>query len=316
MSRIKKSLKQNLFSFGLYTWILSIVVFILLPQIFNSQSNNGIFTSFQSSIFFLDIFIGIISFIIMILAFTKSKLLSKKNTSGNKKILSNSFFTANKLLIGCIIILLLVVGYLYGRSNNLFLGTAGLNSPTPTIEELPTNTPIPNQETNTQIYYATPNPDPIIDCKFTYLGTIRLRSSVCRKSTDCQISGKWVYYDSVERCKADQAVLNKVPNTYIPSSNTYPSCAYYNSTTGSYATTNLLTPESCKTMQNLYTFPTIPTAQPTITPYQTVTKTEAEAKCKSQVDNGPVGSACEKGQDYSVCMMSYGFTVAFPYCFN
>lgn len=55
---------------------------------------------------------------------------------------------------------------------------------------------------------TTTDSDPIIDCKFTYLGTMKLRKSVCSKSTDCQIGGKWVYYDSVDRCKADQQALN------------------------------------------------------------------------------------------------------------
>lgn len=54
------------------------------------------------------------------------------------------------------------------------------------------------------------NPDPIIDCKFTYIGTMKLRKSVCSKSTDCQIGDRWIYYDSVDRCKADQKTASNL----------------------------------------------------------------------------------------------------------
>ena len=79
--------------------------------------------------------------------------------------------------------------------------------PTPTLEITLTPTPKPK-------IYA--DPDPIIDCKFTYIGTIKLKRSVCNKSTDCQIGNKWIYYDSVDNCKADQNAYNqqqKNPNT-------------------------------------------------------------------------------------------------------
>jgi peptidoglycan hydrolase-like protein with peptidoglycan-binding domain len=52
------------------------------------------------------------------------------------------------------------------------------------------------------------DPDPVIDCKFTYIGTLKLRRSVCTRSTDCQINGKWIYYDSVDKCKQDQNSAN------------------------------------------------------------------------------------------------------------
>jgi len=71
--------------------------------------------------------------------------------------------------------------------------------------EVPTQIPTPT------FYYIAPtvDPDPIIDCKFTYIGTLKLRRSVCTRSTDCQINGKWIYYDSVDKCKQDQNSANK-----------------------------------------------------------------------------------------------------------
>lgn len=74
---------------------------------------------------------------------------------------------------------------------------------------IPSSTPTPKPK----VYI---DPDPIIDCKFTYIGTIRLKRSICNKSTDCQIGNKWIYYDSVDKCKADQNAYNqqqKNPNT-------------------------------------------------------------------------------------------------------
>lgn len=64
-------------------------------------------------------------------------------------------------------------------------------------------------ETNDASQQSQYNPptidaDPVIDCNFTNIGTMRLKSSVCSKSTDCQIGDKWIYYDSVDKCKQDQ----------------------------------------------------------------------------------------------------------------
>jgi len=75
---------------------------------------------------------------------------------------------------------------------------------------LPATTPIvtPSLSPNVQGINTTKtqvvNTDPIINCKFTHLGIIRLRRSVCNKSTECQIGDKWIYYDSISKCKADQ----------------------------------------------------------------------------------------------------------------
>ena len=64
----------------------------------------------------------------------------------------------DKLLIGCIAILLLVIAYLFGKSNSLFLGSTGVHEPTPTIEtitNLPTSTPQTNYQNN---YVPSVNP--------------------------------------------------------------------------------------------------------------------------------------------------------------
>ncbi len=66
------------------------------------------------------------------------------------------YFTKERFFIVCIIVLLLLVAYLLGKSNSLFLGSSGVITPSPTFE-LPTNTPQPTNTpspTQTQIYYA------------------------------------------------------------------------------------------------------------------------------------------------------------------
>src|SRR3990167_422418 len=113
----------------------------------------------------------------------------------------------NLYIIAILVVFLVIVAFLIRRSPNLFQSYSiskthqSLSSKiTPIV--IPTSTSIQTK----QIQYITPtiDPDPMVDCKFTYLGTIRLKSSVCSKSTDCQIGKKWIYYDSVDKCKADQ----------------------------------------------------------------------------------------------------------------
>ena len=94
-----------------------------------------------------------------------------------------------------------LVTFLGINSGNSVLGnkTNVVTTVTPTVTQSPAPTFLPPQKV-----IATIDPDPIVDCKFTYIGTKKLRRSLCKKSTDCQIGGKWIYYDSVDKCKADQ----------------------------------------------------------------------------------------------------------------
>lgn len=96
----------------------------------------------------------------------------------------------------------------------------GIETTIPTILPVtpaPTTTPTPRP-----IVAKTTDPDPIIDCNFTHIGTMKLRRSICAKSTDCQLGDKWVYYDSVDKCRADQRKVNIygdfVTSTYQPTS--------------------------------------------------------------------------------------------------
>lgn len=87
-----------------------------------------------------------------------------------------------------------------------------LATPQPVVESSYVEQIIPTQIPTTKPN-PTVDPDPIIDCKFTYIGTMRLRRTVCSKSTECQIGGKWIYYNSVDKCKADQKASQPANNT-------------------------------------------------------------------------------------------------------
>jgi hypothetical protein len=121
-------------------------------------------------------------------------------------------------------VLLVVVLYQFGKAQTL-PKTDNTVHTTATPVTLSTAKPKVEGATTTKIQPVT-DTDPIVDCKFTHTGTMKLKSSVCSKSTDCQIGDKWYYYDSVAKCKADQnnytAAYNRVySNPFITCVVTY-----------------------------------------------------------------------------------------------
>jgi len=68
-------------------------------------------------------------------------------TKKDEQLGKTHFFTKGKFFIVCIIALLLMVAYLFGKSNNSHLEGTNIQEPTPTLE--PTETP-------TQTYIPTP----------------------------------------------------------------------------------------------------------------------------------------------------------------
>lgn len=175
----------------------------------------------------------------------------------------------------------------------VFNYTVGKNIPTPSPTVTPYPTDEPTQYPTVKVIYPTVDPDPVITCNIHSDcggGTMQLRRSVCNNSTCCQIGDKWYFYQDKGKCTADQNsyasgqrqnVPQVLPNYQSPTSAPWPTYATY----------------------------------PTIAPYVPISKSEADALCKKQVD-ATTGSDCQKGQDYSVCMSGYGYNVAFPYCFN
>lgn len=100
--------------------------------------------------------------------------------------------------------------------------------------------------------------DPIIDCKFTYVGTKKLKRSVCNNATDCEIEkGKWYLYYSVKKCKEDQQkyyagtleghpYTNNQTNTNVVNTTTqYPACEVYYPGLKKTGTYYHLSPEKC-----------------------------------------------------------------------
>jgi hypothetical protein len=107
----------------------------------------------------------------------------------------------------------LIVVYLYGKNNSLFLGSSGSHDPVlaPTIKILDTPTPTPTPMP-TPIYIApTVDPDPPVLCNVNPNcggGTTPLRQSECNNSTCCQIGDKWIFYKDKVQCGRDQVGKN------------------------------------------------------------------------------------------------------------
>ena len=95
---------------------------------------------------------------------------------------------------------------LFGKKNeqSITISPTPTQQPTPTSYKLPSSTPKPVVK-GVKTSYITTDPDPIIDCTFTYLGTKQLKRSECNISFECEIDSKWYLYTSRDKCKQDQS---------------------------------------------------------------------------------------------------------------
>ena len=86
---------------------------------------------------------------------------------------------------------------LFGKKNeqSITISPTPTQQPTPTSYKLPSSTPKPVVK-GVKTSYITTDPDPIIDCTFTYLGTKQLKRSECNISFECEIDSKWYLYTS------------------------------------------------------------------------------------------------------------------------
>jgi len=131
------------------------------------------------------------------------------------------------------------------------------------------------KEANTQ---ATPkltqktvyiDPDPIINCNFSYLPSKQMKQSQCNISFECQIGSQWYIYTSRDKCTNDQNIANKQNNNYPP-------CIVYYPALGYSKTYNYTSPSDCsywqqraKTTTQPLSLPEIKAAPlPTAEPYQ------------------------------------------------
>lgn len=212
MFKLKTNLFKNLSLLSLALWALSIVIFLVLANMFSSSSN-GIYSSTQTKIIITVIIIGVLSFCSMFVSFVvfqlekdnvKIKKTSKKQVKVGMQLIKERF------LIACIIFLLLIVVYFYGKGNSIFLGSTKVEDQTqiPTFS-MPTNAPSPSP---TPVYvpqYVAPttDSDPLILCNVHPNcggGTISLKKSECDNSVCCQIGDKWIFYKDKSKCDPDQ----------------------------------------------------------------------------------------------------------------
>lgn len=141
-----------------------------------------------------------------------------KRKKDSKEIVKKLYVQKDKVLIGCIVFLLLIVMYLFGKNQSLFLGSNQLQqptqTPTPTIESV-IETPTPT----TQTTYT--DSDPIVSCGpgNNSKQYVKDRQSNCKYYVDCQFSDKtWTFMLKTE-CDKKQAEQNSETNSANPPSN-------------------------------------------------------------------------------------------------
>lgn len=162
-------------------------------------------------------------------------------------------------------------------------GARVVSNPTPTIIYAPPSTPTP-----------TFDPDPIVNCNFTSLGTKRMKSTECSKSFECQVGQQWYIYTSRDKCTQDQATNLK--QQYNNNSNykpipTYPPCTVYYSALGYSQTYSYTSPEECSKLQKESA---IPTFDPD--PYVTCQSKGEDLVIKQSVCSSLVD--CQMGSEY------------------
>jgi len=279
----KKDLPK-LAKFFLFVWLGTIFLFFYGIWRLNASGEKYFI---HQNFFIVDVLLGIMAFLLTItfaILSTDSRPRKQKVELGkkSKKSPSSKRSKLSYYLVGGVVILLLSVAYLDAESEGLMQKSKVQDSNYLKKTSTPTTTPTSTSDikgTTTTKTQPVVDSDPIIDCKFTHLGTIRLKRSVCSKSTDCQIGGKWVYYDSVDKCKEDQrsySSSNTNNNTYAPTY-TYPtytptvyySCTLCYSSLGTCSTYNYLyeTKAQCDNEQtridSLGSSYSTPTPQPT-----------------------------------------------------
>lgn len=196
-----------------FLWVTTLFVFavsLFIFSKFDEYSINLFNGDFLMVLFLSNIFIGIISFLAMIITSIK-----KHNRV--------SLFT-KKIFIICLFYLLLspaifaTEGYKAkndeGYKNKYYVEITPTITPTPTIEIKVTPTVIP-KKTVKPVQKAVET-DPIIDCVSSYPNcngsSIKLRRSQCSNITCCQIGNNWSVYPSSEKCKEAQ---NNNSNNYV-----------------------------------------------------------------------------------------------------
>lgn len=212
----KNFFKNNSQKSWFYLWITTLLVFIVSLYIFSkySEKNVDFFASdYLVGLFFLNIIIGIIAFLVMFIV-------------GFKKKNKPSFFT-KKILIICLVYFLISPSIFafegnkaiknedYRKEHYVFITP----TPIPTIEVKLTPTVTP-KKTVKPIQKAV-DTDPITDCVSSATeckgSSIKIRKSQCPNVTCCQIGSSWSLYPSSEKCKEAQnnAKPNNVNNSQV-----------------------------------------------------------------------------------------------------
>jgi len=198
-----------------YFWITTILTFFSLAFIcikFASQDVNILSNSKLAGMFSLNIFLGIVTFIVVLI-----KIKFKENKS--------NFFNKNIFII-CLAYLLINSGVFV--SAGYFGENQKLKNQILTNNEVKKSdvvqTPAPTYKPQKQKMVDS---DSIIDCKSSSPNcngsSIRVRKSQCSNITCCQIGSSWSVYPSSDECKKAQnnnSSGNYVYPTSKPANNT------------------------------------------------------------------------------------------------
>lgn len=220
---------KNLGKLFLMIWIFTIAAFFLLPTVL--WTGQQYLSESQSLIVSLDIILGVIAFILLVIFSTvahtyrfRAKRIQKKSLTIKKEIKKipglGIMKEKNHLNLSFTIIFLLLISLLwksFSQPMNMLGNKSNISTP---IQTKPQNTirssiptPIP-----------TANPDPIVSCQFKHTPVRQMKSSECRRSTECQLvqGGDWFFFPTVEDCKKAQEEY-KVAQRQTQPPNTGPS---------------------------------------------------------------------------------------------
>lgn len=229
-------------------WLTTIGAFIFT---LDTRDTTDPWSSFLITLFFLNIFLGVVFFI--------ATLLSRFIHFHKKFFLKTFEIAAIYFICYVVIITLSGHGLVAAQIGIRPSGMVQQESQMITPIEIPisTNLPVPT----TKAVYN--DPDPIINCNYKYLGTQQIKRSLCNIQFECQVGDKWYFYTSREKCAEDQKKYNAIK---------YPPCTVYYKYSGESKTYNYMTPEQCSYWQQRASISSQPLSLPKfeITPFPTV----------------------------------------------
>lgn len=185
---LKSSTLKGLISTSFIIWYITLILFFAYSILNNYSKSIG---NRLSNALSVDVLIGIGTFLLGGIL-TLLKII--KEFLDNKKKIKHISFSGLYLAI---IILLSVPIIAYAGTIIIEKKTNHELQKTISPASVAKPSPLPK---------PTINSDPIVACQFKYISVRQMKSSECKRSTECQLvqGGEWFFYPSVEECKVAQ----------------------------------------------------------------------------------------------------------------